>query len=216
MNLSEEITLRISEALDHVDQANAIYNFALFGLSGFKGTGDPKWDHKFAAMVNVANLIDGYPEEDEQTITKASDKIVKNKLPRLLCISLVSAIETCLEDIVALKFQSTDSGTSEYEINKKTRKLTAGGPIQYLPKISNLFGIDFFKDQQWNDFIELVATRNIIIHKGQPIADDRYIKNAGPLKRASVGESIDIDNKYLVKQYIVMKNCLLQLLQKFN
>lgn len=216
MNLHEEITLRISEGIDYLDQVNAVYNFAFFGLGSFAGTGDPEWDHRLAASVNVANLLGHHYDENQETISRASEKIVKNMLPRLLCVALVSAIETCLEDIIALKLRSTNHNADESEINKETSKLTSGGPVQYLPKISALFNIDSFKDENWDFFIELVATRNVIVHKSLPIADKGYIKNAGPLKRSSLGKSIDVNNTYLVKRYSLMKYCLFQLLQDFE
>ncbi len=216
LNLDEEIALRISEGIDYLDQVNAIYNFAFFGLGSFIGTGDPEWDHRLAATVNVANLLGHYYEEDQETISKATEKIVKNLLPRLLCVALVSAIETCLEDIVELKLRSKTHSADDNEINKKASGLMKGGPAQYLPQISDLFHIDLFKDKSWNYFNELVATRNIIVHKGLPVADKGYVKNAGPFKRASLGKSVDVDNIYLVRRYSVMKNCLFQLLPHFE
>jgi hypothetical protein len=98
--LADDLALRISEAMDALDQANTIFNYVFFALSGFGGVGDPKWDYKFAAMINVSRLIEPIPDTTEDTIIAASREIALRRLPRLLCISLVSSVEICLEDIV--------------------------------------------------------------------------------------------------------------------
>ena len=67
LNLTEnernKLSLRISEAMDHLDRANAIFNYVLFSLSGFSSTDDPKWDYKFVAMANLSRIIDVVPDD---------------------------------------------------------------------------------------------------------------------------------------------------------
>jgi hypothetical protein len=52
----EELQDRISLALDHLDQANTVFNFVPFSLSGFRGTGDPRWDHNLPVLVNASDI----------------------------------------------------------------------------------------------------------------------------------------------------------------
>ena len=140
-NIDELRSLRISEALDHLDQAHTIFNFVLFSLGRFGGTGDPAWDHRLAAIVNVSNLLGSLPETDIETVVTASEEIVMRRLPRLLCIALVSAIETCLEEITELELRASSKDLPESQISKEVRKLNAGGPLQYLPKLSKTLNI---------------------------------------------------------------------------
>lgn len=93
-NRTEDLVLRISEAMDHLDQANTIFSFVFFALGEFSGTGDQKWDHKLTAMVNVSNIATEPWELDSEAISVASREIVLHRLPRLLVVALVSAIET--------------------------------------------------------------------------------------------------------------------------
>lgn len=212
-NAMNDRDVRISEALDHLDQANTIYNFVFFTLSGFHGTGDPTWDHRLAASVNVSDLLGATPELDSDTIANASEAIIMNRLPRLLCVSLVSAIETCLQDITEIHVRQTNPNDTERDITRAVRRLNAGGPRQYLPKLAAKLDIPLLGTPDWDWFTELVATRNILVHAANPIADHRYVANAGPAARAAIGDSVDVDNSYLVERYSLAKVALLNILK---
>jgi hypothetical protein len=123
--------LRISEALDHLDRANTIFSFVFTTLSGFRGTGDFKLDHQLAAMANVANFLGYLPESDGETVSLASREIVWKWLPRLLCTALVSAIETCFEDLTESRLRAVQWDKSDEEIRKEAGKINSGGPSDY-------------------------------------------------------------------------------------
>lgn len=212
-NHIDDLTLRISEAMDHLDQSNTIFNFVLFTLSGFEGFGDPKLDHQLEAMVNVSRLLERMPDTTREIIGTASREIALKRLPRLLCIALVSAVETCVEDVTRQQLRALDPQKSEEELERETRRLMRGGPMDYLPLLAERFTIPFFNDSQWDNFFELAATRNILVHRAEPIADERYVRNAGPAVRASVGEELDVDNSYLTTRYAVAKVLMLNLIQ---
>lgn len=187
--ISDDLALRISEAMDHLDQANTIFNYVMFSISGVTGVGDPEWDYKFVAMTNVSRIIDVDPDDlTENVIHAASREIALVRLPRLLCISLVSSLETCLEDISVSKLKSLIPKLTETQLIKEVRSLTRGGPLQYLPRLAQKLQIDYFSDSDWNEFIELVATRNVLVHQAHPSADEQYVRNAGPSARASIGK----------------------------
>jgi hypothetical protein len=88
-----------------------------------------------------------------------------------------------------------------------------GGPKQYLLRLADKLNIGFFRDADWDEFTELVATRNVIVHGNVAKADERYVRNAGPSARASVGEILDVDNSYLTTRYVIMKVLMLNFLQ---
>ncbi len=211
-----DLALRISQGLDTLDQANAIFNFVLFSLQSFISTGDRAWDHRLAASVNVSRLVDHYFDMDSDTIVAASREVALHRLPQLLCISLVSAMESCLKDMAELLVRTRDSAVSEQEMSKNPAKLMLGGPADYLARLADEFGIPSLIDGSWDDFHELVATRNVIVHSAKPVADDRYVRNAGNRARSKSGESLEVNNSYLVGQYVVAKGLLYSLLLHFQ
>ena len=213
VNSSDDLTLRISEGMDHLDQANTIFNYVFFALSGFEGFDDPKWDYRLEAMVNVSRLLENMPETRREIIGAASREIASKRLPRLLCIALVSAVETCLEDIARMSLRRIDPARREEELERQVRRLVGGGPSDYLPRLAERLDIPFFADEQWDAFVELVATRNVLVHRSEPVADERYVRNAGTRARASAGELLEVDNSYLTPCYALTKVLLLNLIQ---
>ncbi len=205
--------LRISEAVDHLDQANAIFNYVLFALNSFGGVGDPAWNHRLAAVANMGRLLEGYAETDTENITRASREIALRRLPRLLCIALVSAIETCFQDLTEIQVRELHPSVSNAEIEDEIRIANSGGPIQYLPRLGKLLKRPSLAGPDWHWFLELVATRNVLVHASQPVADKRYVKNAGPLVRAKEGQPLKVDNTYLLEEYLQAKASLMDMLR---
>ena len=210
---SEEAAVRISEAIDHLDRSNTIFNFVVFALSSFGPIDDLDQNWRLEAMVNLSRILQPLPETTEEIITHASREIALRQLPRLLCIELVSTIETCLEDIARARICQTEPDSSSSIVEKKLSKLMRGGPFDYLPRLKQLFQADFFQDPDWNYFAELVATRNILVHRSEPIADARYVANAGPAARAAVGDALRVDNKYFTQMHAVASLLMLNLLR---
>jgi hypothetical protein len=208
--------LRVSEGLDELDQANAVFNFVLFSLQHFVGTGDPAWDHRLAASVNVARLLDQLSETESDTILAASREVALHRLPRLLSIAMVSVVETCLKDLSEILIRLDAPPIMDDELATRVAKLHRGGPADYLPRLVTEFGLSSLAVKKWEDFQELAATRNILVHSSQPIADERYVRNAGPAGRAAVGGSLEVDNAYFVSRYIAAKGGFYSLLQELN
>ncbi len=206
--------LRVSEAIDHLDQANAIFNYVLFALGDFKGIGDPKWDHRLAAAANVANLLRGYSGDESENIARASREIVTRRLPRLLCIALVSAIETCFQALTEMTVRELRPKAPDDEVMKEARKVNAGGPLQYLPRLAELLGLPTLVGPEWVWFPELVATRNVLVHASEPMADKTYVRSAGPSVRAKEGQPLKVDNTYLIENYVQAKGAFLALLRE--
>lgn len=208
--------IRLSQALEQLDQVNTIFNYIFLVLSGFEGFGDGAWDHRLEALVNVSNLLGPIPDRDNEegrVIARASQEIAVRRLPRLLCVALVSAIETALEDLAAIRLKEADPAACQESIESRAQKLMQGGPDKYLAKIAKAVDLPFLMHEAWDDFRELVATRNVLVHRSEPIADARYVRQAGPKARVSEGGALEVDNAYLTHAYVFMKVLVMDLLQ---
>jgi hypothetical protein len=189
-------------------------------MSGFRGTGDPRWDHKLAALVNVSDIADPVEltgrgsELDDGIIAVAANEIVMRRLPRLLCVSLVSTVETALEDIAAVCIRRDHPGKSEEQIAKEAKNAIKGPATNYVPALATLTGLGMFDDPTWSSFFELVAARNVLVHETAPIADARYVFAVGSAARAAESQPLPIDNSYLSENYAVLKVLFLNLLQE--
>jgi len=213
---AEALVLRISEAKDHLDQANTIFNFVFLTLNGFTGFDDAKWDYKLEAMVNVSNILRGSTwETREEAIAKTSEEIALRRLPALLVVSLVSAVETCLEDLVEISLRYTVPELSVDERAKRADDAMKGGPKKYLPKVAEALGIAIAREK-WTWFEELVATRNVLVHESEPVADERYVRQAGPDARVAAGEPVAVDNSYLTTRYALAGVSLLELIHQVD
>ncbi|WP_406694355.1 hypothetical protein V5E97_25095 [Singulisphaera sp. Ch08] len=211
---------RISLALDHLDQANTIFNFVAFAFMTFRGTGDPRWDHKLAALVNVSDiadpieLMDRDSEFDDGIITVAAREIALRRLPRLLSIALVSSVETALEDIAAICIRRDNPAKIEEQVAKESKKAIAGPASKYVPALASITGLSSFGDADWEDFFELVAARNVLVHETAPVASARYLASAGSAARVTEGETLPITITYLTEKHAYMKVLFLNLLQE--
>jgi hypothetical protein len=213
MNQPSPQAFRLSDAVSHVDQANTIFNYVLFALQAFLSTGDPTWDHRLAASANVSQLVHGDPTADSETIVLASREIAFRRLPRLLCAELVTAVETCFQDLCEIHVRAAQPNATDEEVSRAVNRMNAGGPIQYLPRLAQALGLPPLETVDWDWFKELVATRNVLVHLPEPIADARYVANAGPQARGVVGQSVDVDNGYLLRRYNEASGSLMALLR---
>jgi len=168
------------------------------------------------ATANVARLLENLPETESDTILAASREVALHRLPRLLCITIVSVVETCLKDLSEIFIQLNKADVIDDEIATRVAKLFKGGPADYLPRLGREFGLSTLDAIGWSSFIELAATRNILVHSSQPVADQRYVRNAGAEARAGAGEHLEVDNAYFVLQYVAAKAKFFELLQELH
>jgi len=132
----------------------------------------------------------------------------------LLCIALVSVVETAIADLARIILGQLDSAADEDAIQKKARKLLEGGPSKYLPKLAETLNMPFLNHEAWGEFRELVATRNVLVHRSDSTADAGYVRQAGSNARVVEGGALDVDNAYLTQMYILMKIVMVDLLQE--
>lgn len=182
-----EALSRIRSGIGAVDQAHAVWATVALVLRHFRGFSDADTYFALQAHVNRTGLVT-LTDPDTDSVGTAIREVVRRRLPSLLCVALVSAVEACLEDVGRL-----ESGGQQFALR--------GGPREYLPRLGVLLGETSFGDRPWLEFQELVATRNVLVHRSTQAADDRYVRNSGVLARAAAGEALIVDSTYLECQY---------------
>lgn len=193
-----EALSRIRSGIGSVDQAHAVWATAALVLRHFRGFSDADSYLALREHVNRTGLV-VLTDPDTDSVGTAIREVVERRLPALLCVALVSAVEACLEDVGRL-----ESGGRQFALR--------GGPREYLPRLGVLLGYTRFEDKPWLEFQELVATRNVLVHRSRLAADDTYVRNSGILARAAAGEALVADATYLEWQFKSVRGALQSLL----
>ena len=79
-------------------------------------------------------------------------------------------------------------------IERQLNSLSYATPKAYLEYLNNVTGVDT-SDPAFLDYIEIKATRDIIIHNSG-IINDVYLSKVGQKKRGEIGDRPVIDNQY--------------------
>lgn len=79
-------------------------------------------------------------------------------------------------------------------IERRLNEASYASPKEYLEYLGKIIGIDT-KDPAFLDYIEIKATRDLIIHNSGVI-NEIYISKSGPQKRGDIGQTILIDAMY--------------------
>jgi hypothetical protein len=82
----------------------------------------------------------------------------------------------------------------EESTRERLQRITYASPTEYLDQLSSILGKGL-TPKAMQLFSEAKASRDIIVH-AQSIVDERYVKKAGPLARARVGDRLPIDLPY--------------------
>jgi hypothetical protein len=82
-------------------------------------------------------------------------------------------------------------------IRWKSESLTFLPPAKYIEKLQNILSIRL-NDSTVADFIEIKASRDIIVH-GTGVINSTYATKAGDHKRGDVGDALPVDLSYFVK-----------------
>ncbi len=207
--IQEATRIRASEALFAVNQANTIYGLVYVVLAEFPGFETDKWFFKLASQIQFSGLVESNADPGLM-IGAALREVAGHRLPRLLCVSMVSIVEACLEDIAAIEL-AAHRGLSEEQANNEARRLMRGGPSDYLPKLADL-GLTFAAGSTWQELREIVATRNVLVHRSQLVADDAYQRQAADLARVPCGTPLVVDNDYFIQSMIAIRGMLYEVL----
>jgi hypothetical protein len=207
--IQERTRLRASEALFAVNQANTIYSLIFIILAEFPGFESEKWLFKLAGQIRASDFV---PPNDapDAMLEAAFQEVASNRLPRLLCISIVSIIEAFLEDVAVVEIAAR-RGLPPEEATREANKLMRGAPATYLANLEGL-GLAFVSGADWQELREIVATRNVLVHRGEFVADETYVKHAGDLARARAGEPLVVDSSYFIESVIAIRAMLYEVL----
>jgi hypothetical protein len=192
-----------------VNQANTIYGLVFIVLAEFPGFQSEKWFFKLAAQIRASDFVP-WNESDPALISAAFREVADNRLPRLLCISLVSVFEACLEDVTAIELAARRSLAVE-EAASQARKLMRKAVADYLVDLDQL-GLTFVTGTKWHALQEIVATRNVLVHRSQLVADATYVRQAGDGARAALGEPLEIGSSYFYGCIIAIRAMLYDIL----
>lgn len=75
-------------------------------------------------------------------------------------------------------------------------------PDVYMPYASSLFDMD--KNKKFDNYYEICATRDLIVH-GSGVINDIYLKKAGKKSRGNLGGHIKVDEEYFSKCVATLK-----------
>jgi hypothetical protein len=79
-------------------------------------------------------------------------------------------------------------------IDRRINEISYATPKEYLEYLENILGIDI-TDPAFLDYIEIKATRDLLIHNSG-IINQIYLTKVGEKKRGELGQSISIDTAY--------------------
>ena len=84
-------------------------------------------------------------------------------------------------------------------------------PEAYLKGLEEL-GLEFVAGSHWQELREIVATRNVLVHRNQLIADEGYIRQAGDLGRVPLEAPLVVDSSYFYESIIAIRSMLYDVL----
>lgn len=197
-SLQYETMSRANRAINQVEHVGTILEFTQSVFGHFQGFEEDDAYYHLQALVNRTGLV-VLNDSDTDSIGTAIRVIANRRLPEILCVPLVTALETCLQDIAEIEIRARHS-VSQEAAERKAYSLMRGGPRDYLGRLRDLLDLHFLCEDDWQSTRELVATRNVVVHSYPPRADARYVRQAGPFARFQVGEDVEVDAEYLVEQ----------------
>jgi hypothetical protein len=108
-----------------------------------------------------------------------------------------------MRDVIRL--QNVDNLILE-KANQRVRDAMYGSPSQYFSFQKSVLGFGL-PEFVWRGFVEIKATRDLYIH-GDGRVNEIYIRKAGNMARAKIGEVLTIDSEYLNKSITCMKSII--------
>lgn len=111
--------------------------------------------------------------------------------------------QVSLDDVLAA--QNIRQLTSRI-VEKQLVSLFHESPTRYFQYIEKVLSVSIDK-QLKEDFIELKATRDLVVHNSG-VVNELYVHKAGKKARADVGEPIPIDSKYFAAATKCMKRLI--------
>lgn len=91
----------------------------------------------------------------------------------------------------------------ESEVNRRVQDVLYCAPTQYLSYFKGVTGFDL--GNHADEYIEIKATRDILIHSSG-VANDLYVSKSNGKARAASGEVLNIDKEYFESSVRCLKN----------
>lgn len=122
-------------------------------------------------------------------------RIVINAYPQKLTVSPKKGAEVNRNISLDVLLNANDlSDALANVINKRLNEVSYASPKDYLEYINKVIGVDTSNDS-YLDYLEIKATRDLIIHNSG-IINDVYLYKAGTKKRGELGEMVKVDEEY--------------------
>ena len=121
-------------------------------------------------------------------------RLIITEHPQKLTLN-VRGIETAREVPIEILLQSSNLEDALNEvIERRLNAISYAPPKAYLEYLGHIVGMET-SDLAFMDFIEIKATRDLIVHNSG-IINDVYLSKAGDRQRGNIGEKAVIDSKY--------------------
>lgn len=114
-----------------------------------------------------------------------------------MAVPLIEVIEKGRDEILEEKIQSRLSSA------------LYASPAEYLKYIRGTLAI-VLSEERMNIFIEIKATRDIVIHANGR-ANEKYVEKAGTLRRGEAGDMLSVDQEYFDRSIANMKGLMLEI-----
>ena len=121
-------------------------------------------------------------------------RIVISAYPKKLALN-IKGVETAREIPLNLLLNANSlSEVIAQIIEQRLNQVSYASPKEYLEYLGSIVGADI-TDPIFLDYIEIKATRDLLIHNSGVI-NDIYLAKAGDKKRGEIGQAVTIDTNY--------------------
>ncbi len=171
-----------------------------------------------------------FAKRTDAELKKIFNKYIDSGLYANLIIASVSQLETFLGDVlryvifcypqklstkvkgisiskdVSLDFVVGSNSISEVlekEIDRRINDVFYASPFLYFEYFKEITGVDTM-DEAFEDFIEIKATRDLLVHNTGKV-NQLYLSKAGGMARGKNGDRLEIDEEYFEQCIAVMK-----------
>ncbi|QPJ61714.1 MAG: hypothetical protein G3M70_07365 [Candidatus Nitronauta litoralis] len=224
-NLGDEIYSIISDTRKKIlsvgIQVQLSYTSFQFMKNELEKTGQERFDLQYP----IGQELNGEPTLTKSNFSKEEilfqyDMLSNTQLAIGGIYSFVAFMETMFSDLITaivLKYPEKLPGNKKIDLSdvlkcenikslhivavqKLMHELTYKSPKDFAESIKNIIDISLLKVIEYQKYIEIKATRDILIHN-QGIANEIYCSKAESLSRAKAGEILHIDNYYFLSCY---------------
>jgi hypothetical protein len=159
--------------------------------------------HNLAEKELYENLLVTNVSKFESYIFQTLKEVIE-VYPDKLSINIqgISPLKNVPIEVVMNSESHTD--IINYLIREKLTAISYAKPIEYLKFIEQALSVKLENNQCFSDYIEMKATRDLIVHNSG-IINDVYINKVGGQKRGELGQQINVNREYFDNSIGTMK-----------